>query len=361
MRPAGVEQPAKPVIVRAGADQAPGAGQTVAGLTVIDRACKQLRRNGHAVIIATDGLCPLPDPLPAGTEVRNVASDGEITALADALGGTRVVGADVVRPSNRGLDGGIRVTDPASRGRAEDAVFAELLRGDLGLVARHLNKPISFRLTRYLFCRLPFTPNQVTVAAGLIGAVGALLVATGHRAWGLLGFLLAHLQSVLDGCDGELARVRFQQSDIGEWLDTVVDDALNLLLFAAVGVGCWQSSGSQLDLAIGLGSVLAMLTYNVVAYRELIRQGDGGEVLKVKWWFAGGGTLKGMYDRSRLSPSRALMALGRRDFFLFAWLVLAVLGWNRVILTYAAMLAAASLFAAVGQMVWRWSRPNRSR
>ena len=44
------------------------------------------------------------------------------------------------------------------------------------------------------------------------------------------GFACQHLQSILDGCDGELARVRLQQSKLGAWLDTFVDDVLNVLI-----------------------------------------------------------------------------------------------------------------------------------
>jgi phosphatidylglycerophosphate synthase len=355
--PAGAER--SPIVIRAGAAEAAGAAMVVAGLTVIERACKQLRRLHAPVVLATDGACPLPSRLPEGVEVRAAAGE-ELADLTSSLGGAPIVAADVVRPSNRDVTGGIRVTDAATRQRAEDAIFAELLRGDLGLVARYLNKPISFRVTRHLFCRLPFTPNQVTLGAGLVGVLGALLIATGDRGLGLAGFLLAHVQSVLDGCDGELARVRFQQSAIGEWLDTVVDDALNFLLFAAVGVGCWRASGSTFDLAVGLGSAAAMATYNFVAYRELVRQGEGGEVLKVRWWFARGGNLKGMYDARKISPSRVLMALGRRDFFLFAWLVFAALGLRRLVLLYVAILATANLVAALGQILLVWTRsPTR--
>src|SRR5438094_733327 len=78
------------------------------------------------------------------------------------------------------------------------------------------------------------------------------IAATGQPARILAGLLLAHLQSVLDGCDGELARVRFQQSAIGEWLDTIVDDALNLAVVVALGVGIARMEGSTLWLVIGL-------------------------------------------------------------------------------------------------------------
>ena len=169
------------------------------------------------------------------------------------------------------------MVDDATRTQAEDAVFGELLRGDLGLVARHLNKPVSFRITRYLLCHLPFTPNQVTLGAAAIGLLGGALIASGAHWLMVAGFFLAHLQSILDGCDGELARVRFQQSAIGEWLDTVVDDGLNLVLIACMGIGLSRASGRAADLVVALCACAMLLTYNVVAYRELVRQGEGGE------------------------------------------------------------------------------------
>src|SRR5262245_35642286 len=192
---------------------------------------------GRSVMVATDRSFALPAPLPARVEVCVLEKAGAFETLARTLGDPPVVPADVVRPANRDLDGGLRVSDEASRRQAEDAIFAELLRGDLGFVARHLNKPVSFRITRHLLCRLPVTPNQVTLGAAAIGLLGAALIATGRHSLMLLGFVLAHVQSVLDGCDGELARVRFQQSPRGEWLDTIADDALNLVLFACIGVG----------------------------------------------------------------------------------------------------------------------------
>jgi phosphatidylglycerophosphate synthase len=348
------------VIVRATREEAAGAALRVAGLSVLSRAIRQIARRGHSIIVATDGTTALGDDVVKrpGVGVCAVADAEEAAALATP--GATVVAADVVRPSNRSLHGGIRVLDEDTRRRAEDAVFAELLRGDLGLVARHLNKPVSFRITRYLLCRLPVTPNQVTLAAAAVGAAGACAIATGHAALVVLGFFLAHVQSVLDGCDGELARVRFQQSAIGEWLDTVVDDALNLMLFAAIGIGLFRATGDAWALAAGLGAAGMMLFYNVVAYRELARQGEGGEVLKIRWWFAGGESMKGMIDAPGARTWRAkdvLLSLGRRDFFLFAWLVMAALGLFPAIAVYAFLIALASAVAAAGQVVWRLRVP----
>jgi phosphatidylglycerophosphate synthase len=353
--------PALPLLIVATREEAAGASRKVAGLTVLERAVKQARRLKYQPIIASDATVPVP----AGVDLRTVAGRGAVEDFRRSLGATAIPG-DVVRPSNRDLEGGVRVVDDESRARAEDAIFAELLRGDLGFVARYLNKPVSFRITRHLLCHLPFTPNQVTLGAAVIGLFGCALIATGLRWLVVLGFLLAHFQSVLDGCDGELARVRFQQSAIGEWLDTIVDDGLNLGLVASMGIGLGRAYGSTFPTIAGFVTCGMLLTYNAVAYRELVRQGEGGEVLKVRWWFLRGADVKelvgkkdGKDGKKGSLALRFVTTVARRDFFVLAWFVLAALGLFPVVLVYAMLVVIPSFVVAIGQLVLQPSRHNR--
>ena len=55
------------------------------------------------------------------------------------------------------------------------------------------------------------TPNHVTIAAILVGLFASLLASRGdvRRRVALAGVLL-ELNSILDSCDGELARLRYQ-------------------------------------------------------------------------------------------------------------------------------------------------------
>jgi phosphatidylglycerophosphate synthase len=350
-----------PLVLSATRLEAAGASLIVGGLRVVERAILQLGRLPDLrVVVASDGTVLLPSPLPPNVEARAVAADGDpavaVSALARALGGAPVIGADVVRLDARELEGGVRVVDAATRRQAEDAVFADLLRGDLGLVARYVNKKISFRITRSVLCHLPITPNQVTLGAGVLGLLGALLIATGRYPAVVAGFLLAQAQSILDGCDGELARVRFQQSATGEWLDTVVDDFLNIALAVGIGFGVARRYGSPAGLWLGLAAAAMLLTYNVIAYRELLRQGEGGDVLKIRWWFARGSNMKSVTGAGAggglgLGLFNLVFLLGKRDFFLLVWLILAVLDRLPVVLVYSLVQAAACFVSAVGQVI----------
>jgi phosphatidylglycerophosphate synthase len=351
--------PGSLVVLYAGENEQAGAGLRVAGLSLIERAARQLVRQGHRVILAATPGTPAPRPRywPAGAEIVAVPDTAAAQPLAQARGASAVIPADLVRAHGRSDVVPLRVTDEPSRRQAEDAVFAELLRGDLGFVARRLNKPVSFRITRYLFCQLPITPNQVTLLAAVVALVGAAFLISGTRTGIVLGFFLAHVQSILDGCDGELARVRFQQSPIGEWLDTIVDDGLNLTLAVAIGVGLGRYYENPICLTMGLVSAAMLLTYNAIAYRELVRQGEGGEVLKIRWWFTKGVDMKKVYAGRRPGPGAVVMALGRRDFFIFAWLVFALLGLPWLVLPYIFLIAAGSFLVAVIQLFHRPPTP----
>jgi hypothetical protein len=370
-----------PVILLATKQEARGAQMRVGGLRVIDRTLRQIGRlRDVRVTVVADGSIRLPKRLPSHITVRTSENPGALVAeLKTQMDEPVVIGADVVRVQGNRLDRGTRVVDRATRRAAEDAVFEDLMRGDLGLVARVINKKISFRLTRYLLVHLPFTPNMITILAGLIGLFGAVLISTGSYDNVLMGFLLAQAQSVLDGCDGELARVRFQQTGVGEWLDTIVDDFLNVAIVLAVGVALWRkgapigdfrdikvgnvltalNGGTFLDMKMALAAAGMLLFYNIVAYRELVKQGEGGEVLKIRWWFAYGQSLKSM-SGAGTGPLKAILTIGKRDFFIFAWLVLAYFDLLPIVLLYALVLAIVYAGVAVGQLMtpdWRLRPP----
>lgn len=354
--------PPSTAILRLTQAEAAGASLKVAGLAVMERAVRQLARvRGLQVKLASDGTIALPSAVLARFPVEVVSSDPgtAVAALARASSDAAavVIGADVVRRQSDPLTGGIRVENEATRRRAEDGIFADLLRGDLGVIARHINKKISFRITRHLLCKTPVTPNQVTLGAAVIGLLGCVLIARGTYPATVAGFVLAQVQSVLDGCDGELARVRFQQTAIGEWLDTLVDDFLNLSLVASMGIAFWRADHSLVAAIASGGGCAMLLVYNVISYRELVRQGVGGELLNIRWRLARGMNMKSLMTEGATSAApapaatRAVLALGRRDVFIFSWMVLAAVKLLPVALLWALLIALSCFVTAVGQVV----------
>jgi len=341
------------VVLAATRAEEAGATRSIAGLTVIERACKQLGQAPETrVLLATDGSIPLPPVLPANVELRPVAGRSAAEALAAELGAP-VVGADLVRLDRKRWDG-LRVTDEPSRRAAEDAVFGALYRADLGFVARRFNKPLSIWFTRHVLCRSRITPNQITLFAAALGVLGCALIATGAYGWVVLGLAFEHLQSVLDGCDGELARVRFQQSKLGAWLDTFVDDVLNVLITVAAGVGVWRATGSQAALGCGVAGGAMLVLSNLIIMRDMRRQQASGDLMDMVWWFSGGRKL-GASTATQGKPGIGtfLFQLGRRDAAIFVWLLFGLFNQLILVLVMADVIALSWFVASVVQLVVR--------
>jgi phosphatidylglycerophosphate synthase len=344
--------PTSTVVVAATHAEQPGASMRVAGLTIVERAIKQLAQTPHTrVIVASDGTVPLPPSLPANVEVRAVADAAAVAAVASGVGG-RVVAGDVVRVAR--ADAGTRVSDEPGRRAAEDAVFAALFRPDLGFVARRLNKPISVRFTRRVLVATPITPNQITLVAAAFGLVGCALIAAGGYVAMLAGFACQHVQSVLDGCDGELARVRMQQSKVGAWLDTFVDDVLNVLITVSVGIGLARSGAGTWAAAVGIAGGAMLVASNAIIMRDMRRQGASGDLMDMVWWFSGGkklGAASAPTPDKRPGIGDILFTMGRRDSALLLWLVFALCGVPVLALIMAAIIALAWFVASVVQLI----------
>jgi phosphatidylglycerophosphate synthase len=116
-----------------------------------------------------------------------------------------------------------------------------------GLVARTLNRPLSRLLSRWLV-QTRVTPNQVSFLVLGVLTASTWVLARGTPRGFVVGMLLFQLASVLDGCDGEIARAKFLETRLGAWLDTSVDLLGNFLLALAIGIGLAHQSGLPAEL-----------------------------------------------------------------------------------------------------------------
>ena len=347
-----------PIILCATEEEAPGARMQVGGLRVVDRAIRQLARlRDVSVVIATDGSVPIPRRLPRNMERREIGGDltASIEVLRAELGPeATIVRADTVWLQPGRFDKATRVVDAASRRAADEAVFRDAQRETVGIVDRLLNQKVSALLTRLLLAHLPVAPALVTLVAGFVGVYGALMVAGGTTQSAIAGFAILEGYAILDGCAGELARVRLHQTALGAWLDTVVGDFVNVLMILAVGFALWRHGGTYLDMKMSLAAAAMTLFYVAVSYRELMRQGEG-DVMKLRWWFAYGQPLKNLSGAGS-SSIRAVMLLGRRDFVIVLALGLAYFDQLPIVLLYTLIVAIVRAAGALGQLLtpdWR--------
>ena len=109
-----------------------------------------------------------------------------------------------------------------------------------------LYHPLAWQLAR-LLARTPLTPNQVSVSGGL--SVVCAGIAYISPLWGgpflpsgawpfsaMLGMLLHMAWHVIDGADGDLARMTGRTSPYGEMIDGLCDYASHVVLYVLLGV-----------------------------------------------------------------------------------------------------------------------------
>ena len=144
----------------------------------------------------------------------------------------------------------IDVKGEADIPRAERWLLQGLVKDTEGFMSRHLERKISLALTRDLV-DTSVTPNQMTLVSVVIGLVGALYFLPEGRAYHVSGALLFWLHSVLDGCDGEIARLKFLESRFGGLLDFLGDNVVHSAVFVCIA----YSSGAP-----GLGALAVLGT-----------------------------------------------------------------------------------------------------
>jgi 1L-myo-inositol 1-phosphate cytidylyltransferase / CDP-L-myo-inositol myo-inositolphosphotransferase len=109
-----------------------------------------------------------------------------------------------------------------------------------GPVSRYLNRPISTRISIALApLRLP--PDLLSVVFLVVGVAAGWLLAMGN---GIAGGVMTQVASVLDGVDGETARLQLRAGPHGAMLDGVLDRLVDTAILA--GMGVWAlSDGSS--------------------------------------------------------------------------------------------------------------------
>ncbi len=140
-----------------------------------------------------------------------------------------------------------------------------------GPVSRYLNRPISRWLSRYLV-RTTVTPNQVSLTSWMLSCVAAGLFAVGGYPALAAGGALAQLASIVDGCDGEIARLKHSQSEFGGWFDAILDRYADAFLLFGLTWHQFSSDGSPLALIIGFAAILGsfMNSYSADKYDGLM-------------------------------------------------------------------------------------------
>ena len=131
-----------------------------------------------------------------------------------------------------------------------------------GYIAQYINRPISTRLSARLVSS-SVTPDQITLFSFVVSLAGAGCFGLGGYGIGVLGALLVQFASIVDGCDGEVARLKHLASPRGGWLDTILDRYSDLAVTIAVTYAYGAVHPGAL---IWIGGLLAATGFILTSY-----------------------------------------------------------------------------------------------
>ena len=170
-------------------------------------------------------------------------------------------------------DAWVDVDDPTALKRAERSLLAKLRdKTSDGPVSRYLNRPLSVRITRHLV-NYQITPNQISLFSFLCSRTASGLFMLANYPALLWGGLLAQFASVVDGCDGEVARVKFQNSHYGGWFDAILDRYADAFLLFGLTWHAYIVKTGNLILLTGFLAIIGsfMLSYTADKYDHLMK------------------------------------------------------------------------------------------
>ncbi len=179
---------------------------------------------------------------------------------------TRLMAQTTVRALDVSRRLWVPITAPldTSVATAETQLLRSLGREGDSVLVRALDRRLSQALTKRLM-HTSVTPNQITLFSAAVGILGAFCLAQPSPVWQVLGSLLFLLSTIMDGCDGELARLTFQESEFGAKLDVIMDNVVHLFLFPSIALGLYRREYDTLYFVLG-GLTLGGILISIAVY-----------------------------------------------------------------------------------------------
>jgi choline kinase/phosphatidylglycerophosphate synthase len=188
-------------------------------------------------------------------------------------------------------------------------------------VSRYCNRPISLFFSKYLV-RTPITPNQTSFIGFFAGLMAPVFLVWGNY-WGfMLGAFCYHMSSVLDGCDGEIARMKMMESEGGEWMDTLTDTISHFLFLSGMVYGLVKVTGETWPITLGVISLVSIVLLVLVMFK-FIRGENRGTLIAFDQAFE-----KSVTKDQNIFARMALFfkPIMRRANFAFLFFLLALIG-----------------------------------
>ncbi|CAD6492023.1 MAG: Bifunctional IPC transferase and DIPP synthase [Candidatus Argoarchaeum ethanivorans] len=170
----------------------------------------------------------------------------------------------------------IDVDNEGALKKAENKLLDTLKKTSDGPVSRHLNRPISTKISKCLV-KTSVTPNVISFLSFILCCIGAFFFFLGGWVNLAIGATLAQVSSIVDGCDGEVARLKFNETEFGAWFDAVLDRYADAFLLFGLTCYVYFLSEALLCLAVGFLAIIGtfMNSYTADKYDGLMKKKIG--------------------------------------------------------------------------------------
>jgi len=138
-----------------------------------------------------------------------------------------------------------------------------------------MDRLITRRVSRYLtriFVQTSMTPNQITGLSLALGLLAAYLFYLGNYTASLIGAVIFLLSAWIDCTDGEVARLKFQESKFGSNLDIFSDNIVHFAVFYSIGMGLYFSTGNSIYKILGILAVLGSAVSFTLMYSKVVKE-----------------------------------------------------------------------------------------
>ncbi len=196
----------------------------------------------------------------------------------------------------------------AAAGRSAEILYARLAKDNDGYIAQ-FDRTLSIAISRVLL-PFPVTPNHVTTVGLGLGLLGAWWLAAPSARLQFYGALVLWFCCLLDGCDGEIARLKHLSSPSGASYDVWADHLSHLATFVALPIGVARLHPDRDWLVAGILLVTGFLACGFSVWYLVLRLPEDrrGPVAL---------TVERIASRDYVYLIVALTAIGRLDWFVW--------------------------------------------
>ncbi len=186
------------------------------------------------------------------------------------------------------------IDTPADLKKAEKLLYSRLAKPHDGWISKRINRKFSTRIFTPFFLKFfpSISPNMVSIISALTGILGAILFFFHKGFW---GGIVTQLASILDGSDGEIARLKKMESPFGNFFDALLDRYTDFFILS--GIGFYLLIDPLMKNLLGVlflpvilfFSLSAVIGHIMVSYTSARALADFGYKYKGKWYAAGRG------------------------------------------------------------------------